>query len=368
MCKNALLKVKMTRPGRPSYHAYGSTDSIDYFLDGDGEPLVEERYNQETDMHIILVKKDGDWKSLILYVEGPNFPGDFYLFSSGKAPQYITTARPNIPPENIHPIASLTFAARDGLKIPVILTIPKDEIDNIKNLPAVILPHGGPESYDRLAFDWMSQAMANNGYVVVQPQFRGSTSFGLEFRNAGRGEWGRKMQDDLTDSLKFMVDKGFVDPKRVCIVGLSYGGYAALAGGAFTPELYSCVVSINGVSDVNSMVDTEEYYFGSNHWVVSYWQELLANGEVDKKRLKQISPVNFAAQFQAPTLLISSENDENVKPQQSEDMYDELRSNDKIAKLVELKDENHYLETNRGRLEALQEVMKFLNSHLDSKD
>src|SRR5690606_351827 len=132
-------------------------------------------------------------------------------------------------------------------KIPTLLTIPKEKITVLKNLPAVIYPHGGPESHDVIRFDYLAQALAAQGYLVIQPQYRGSSGFGRQHVLAGHGEWGKKMQDDLPDAIAALSDTGLIDPTRVCIVGASYGGYAALAGGAFTPELYKCVVSINGI-------------------------------------------------------------------------------------------------------------------------
>ena len=116
------------------------------------------------------------------------------------------------------------------------------------------MPHGGPASFDRADFDWKAQFFASRGYVVLQPQFRGSTGFGADHQAAGDGEWGRKMQDDLDDGVAFLVGQEIVDPERICIVGSSYGGYAALAAGAFSPDLYSCHVSINGVSDIRAML------------------------------------------------------------------------------------------------------------------
>jgi dipeptidyl aminopeptidase/acylaminoacyl peptidase len=478
--KYSLMNVRLNKPSRPSFHAQGSIDTIDYFVGKDGEPLVEERYNNLKDQHSILVY-DGedwkeiytktekirniklvglaadfrslvvlkynndtgriayylmslsdasltlssmssndadiekvisdinrvvygvvysgfnrsykffdqsldqrmqdilamfpdhtvwlqswspDWKNLLVYAEGPSSPGDFYLFPLDKSPSFIATARPNISPEDIHPIAELNIKARDGLKIPTILTIPKHSIDSLKNLPAVILPHGGPESYDRIGFDWLAQAIASRGFLVVQPQFRGSAGFGLEHRDAGDGEWGKKMQDDLSDSLAYLSKKGIVDVDRICIVGASYGGYAALAGGAFTPDLYKCVVSVNGVSDLNKMLSSTDYYNSRGHWVISYWEKLLANGKTDKKALAAVSPLNFAENFTAPTLLIHGENDQVVRIHQSEKMYSKLKSNKKDVKFVTLEDENHHLETHAGRTQALQEIMSFLDDHI----
>ncbi|MFT5675965.1 MAG: dipeptidyl aminopeptidase/acylaminoacyl peptidase, partial [Paraglaciecola sp.] len=277
--------------------------------------------------HTVWLKSwSPDWKNLLVYAEGPSSPGDFYLFPLDQAPSFIATARPNIAPEHIHPIADLTIKARDGLKIPTVLTIPQRSIDSLKNLPAVILPHGGPESYDQIRFDWLAQAIASHGFLVIQPQFRGSTGFGSEHRRAGYGEWGKKMQDDLSDSVAYLSDKGIIDGDKVCIVGASYGGYAALAGGAFTPDLYKCVVSVNGVSDLNKMLSSADYYTSTGHWVLSYWEKLLANGETDKKALAGVSPLNFADNFTAPTLLIHGENDHVVRMYQSERMYSKLKS------------------------------------------
>lgn len=482
--KYALLDVKISNPRRPSYHANGSIDTIDFFLGEDDEALIDERYNQDSNEHSILVKQDRkwkviysaeleirtvvpvglasdyrslvvlkynensdrvsyylmdledgsltlsdmsrkdadiefvltdinrlvhgvaysgfnlsyqfidkkldermnaileqfpdhtvtleswspDWKSIVVFVEGPYYPGDFYLFTSGKDPSFITTARPNISPDAINPIAELSYNARDGLKIPTILTIPQNKLQSMKNLPAVILPHGGPEDYDPIAFDWLAQAIASRGYLVVQPQFRGSTGFGWSYRKAGFGEWGKKMQNDLSDGVAFLTEKGIINPSKVCIVGLSYGGYAALAGGAFTPELYACVASINGIGDLNAMLSSTEFRFGSGHTVLSYWERLVANNKTNKKDLAEISPINFVDNFTAPTLLIHSERDTVVKKYQSEDMYSALKSSDKPVSYVQLEDESHYLETNQGRLKALNELIEFLDSHLVSQD
>jgi dipeptidyl aminopeptidase/acylaminoacyl peptidase len=478
--KYSLLKVRLNKVRSPSFHSHGTNNTIDYFVDKNGDPLVEERYDQRNDQHSVLVRADKkwqkiytktdkirtieivgltsdyaslvvlkynndtgrvayylmslidgslslsdmsrsdadiddvitdinrvvhgvaysgfnrsykffdpeldqrvksilvnfpdhtvrleswspDWKNILVYAEGPSSPGDYYLFPLGKDPVFVATARPNIAPEAIHPIAELKFTARDGMKIPTLLTIPQQHIGSLSNLPAVIMPHGGPESYDQIGFDWLAQAIANHGYLVVQPQFRGSTGFGLAHKQAGHGEWGKKMQDDLSDSVAFLAKKGIINPAKVCIAGSSYGGYAALAGGAFTPELYKCVISVNGVSDLNKMISSKEYYAGSDHWVVSYWEKLMAKGDVNKKSLAAVSPINFANNFTASTLLIHGEKDLVVRSYQSERMYSELKSSDKTVKYVELDGENHYLLTRKGRLKALIEIMLFLDSQI----
>ena len=344
--------------------AYSGFNRSYKFFDPELDQRIKSILENFPDHTVRLESWSPDWKNILVYAEGPSSPGDYYLFPLGKAPAFVGTARPNIAPEAIHPIAELKFTARDGMKIPTLLTIPQQHIGSLNNLPAVIMPHGGPESYDRIGFDWLAQAIANHGYLVVQPQFRGSTGFGLAHKQAGHGEWGKKMQDDLSDSVAFLAKKGIINPAKICIVGSSYGGYAALAGGAFTPELYKCVISVNGVSDLNKMISSEEYYAGKDNWVVSYWEKLLAKGDVNKKSLAAVSPINFADNFTASTLLIHGEKDLVVRSYQSERMYSALKSSDKTVKYVELDGENHHLLTRKGRLKALIEIMLFLDSQI----
>ncbi|WGL18397.1 prolyl oligopeptidase family serine peptidase [Microbulbifer bruguierae] len=309
-----------------------------------------------------------DWRDLLVYVEGAGDSGTFYKFSADEPPTALAAARPKIKSENIHPIGRMNFRARDGLIIPNLLTIPRERVANMKNLPAVILPHGGPASYDQMRFDWLAQSLASRGYLVVQPQFRGSSGFGIEHEKAGRGEWGGKMQDDLTDAVGVLVKKGIVDPQRICIVGASYGGYAALAGGAFTPELYRCVVSINGVADLEDMIEYEEREHGDDHWIVAYWQKNIGNGEASDKDLKAISPANFAKNFVAPVLLIHGEDDLNVPFKQSNTMYKQLRRAEKDVKLIELKGETHNLMQSETRLEAVEAMVAFVDKYLQPAD
>ena len=308
-----------------------------------------------------------DWKHLVIHVEGSNSPSEYYLFSEGKEPQFLTSSRPTIKAEDLHPMGKVTFTSRDGLKIPTLLTIPKDKASAMKNLPTIIMPHGGPESHDTIRFNYEAQAFADNGYLVIQPQFRGSDGFGLKHFQAGLGEWGKKMQDDISDSVNFAVKKGITDPNRVCIVGTSYGGYAALAGGAFSPDLYKCIVAIAGVSNLKSMLSWEKMERGSESSSVSYWKRQFANGEIDNTALTAVSPVNFAENFKAPVLLIHGSRDKTVPIEQSEEMNSALKSAKKKVTYIELKGENHYLEESETRLKTLEATMKFVNANIGQK-
>lgn len=344
--------------------AYSGFNPSYRFIDDTLNKKVNNIVNQFPDQSVHLASWSPTWEHILIYVEGSDSSGNYYVFSDNSAPIHLVAARPNIKLEDVHPVAVTKIKARDGLVIPTLLTIPNTRLETMKNLPAVLLPHGGPAAYDAIGFDWMAQAFANKGYLVIQPQFRGSTGFGLAHRRAGNGEWGKKMQDDLTDSLQFLISKGYVDASKVCIVGASYGGYAALAGGAFTPELYKCVVSISGVSDLTQMLRTEKRDHGKSSWVVSHWENSMANGEATNDFLDSISPVNFADKFSAPVLLIHGENDETVPIKQSKAMYKKLKSADKSVELKELKDENHYLLSNETRLEMLESMVSFVEKYL----
>lgn len=316
---------------------------------------------------VYLSDFSADWKHIVVHVEGSNAPSEYYLFSEGKEAQFLTSSRPTIKAEDLHPTGKVTFAARDGLKIPTLLTIPNDKVGAMKNLPTIVMPHGGPEAHDTIGFDWIAQAFANNGYLVIQPQFRGSSGFGLKHIQAGYGEWGKKMQDDISDAVSFAVKKGITDPNKVCIVGASYGGYAALAGGAFTPDIYKCVVAIAGISDLKSFLSWSKMERGGKSSAVTYWKKQFANGEIDNAALAAASPESFAQNFKAPVLLIHGANDKTVPIGQSEKMNSALKSAKKQVKFVKLNKENHYLQDSETRLQTLEESIKFVNSAIGQK-
>ena len=303
-----------------------------------------------------------DWKNILFYIDGGESSGDYFLYNNSQL-QYVTSLRPNLLDTPVNQIVEYEYQTRDDYTIPTLLTYPHGV--EKKNLPAIMMPHGGPEAYDRKQFDYMSQYFASQGYLVIQPQFRGSTGFGWDHTLAGRGQWGKRMQDDLTDALTTLIGEGIVDKNRTCIVGASYGGYAALAGATFTPDLYKCAVSINGVSDVERMLKQEKYDFGEDHWVVSYWQDVIANGEIEEEFLKNISPINFVEKVQVPVLLIHGTRDKIVPFRQSKYFVDEMEDADKEVEFVELKKGNHHLSSAENRMKAMKAIDKFLKQHIN---
>ena len=314
---------------------------------------------------VYLISWTPDWKKIVVYVEGNSIVGDYFIVDEKNQLQFIASTRRQIATEDINPVATYTFEASDGMKIPTLLTIPVDKLEKMENLPAIMLPHGGPQSYDTLGFDYQAQALATEGYLVIQPQFRGSDGFGVNHTLAGHGEIGKKMQQDLVDAINSLTRKKYIDPSRVCIVGSSYGGYAALAGGAFDSDLYKCIVSINGVTDFPKMISTDKSDYGNKSWIVSYWGKFITGSEdYDKDRLKEVSPSYHAENFKAPVLLIHGEEDLVVNIDQSKKMYRKLKSAKKEVEFIKLKDENHHLINLETRKQALKATIDFVNKHL----
>jgi dienelactone hydrolase len=251
------------------------------------------------------------------------------------------------------------YTARDGLPIPAYLTLPLGKPAN--NLPLVVMPHGGPDARDMLAFDWWAQFLANRGYAVLQPNYRGSSGYGAGFTAAGLRQWGLKMQDDISDGVKKAIADGIADPKRVCIVGASYGGYAALAGATFSPELYACAVSFAGVSDLPLMLRTEHRDNGENSQVSSFWASRIGSSDENWDQLVATSPARNADKIRCPVLIMHGEGDTTVRIEQSEKMETALKDARKKVEFIRIPGEDHYLNLTDTRVRLLTETEKFLD-------
>ena len=300
---------------------------------------------------------------LIVVVDGPRQPVAYYYLNrtTHEATQLASTY-PNLDEADLGEMKPWPYKARDGLDIPAYLTLPPGKAP--KNLPVVIMPHGGPGARDALGFDWMAQFFANRGYAVLQPNFRGSTGYGTKFEEAGYGEWGLKMQDDVTDGVKKLIADGIADPKRICIVGASYGGYAALAGAAFTPDLYACAVSFAGVSDLGKFLRTRASDYGSDSWMISTWTRYIGNRYDDSDKLAATSPAENAAKIKCPVLLFHGAGDTTVRIDQSEEMRDALQKAGKQVEFVRFDADSHYMLLADTRTRFLKETEAFLKKNI----
>jgi dipeptidyl aminopeptidase/acylaminoacyl peptidase len=255
---------------------------------------------------------------------------------------------------DVGPMRMVRYKAADGLDVSGVLTLPPGR--PAKNLPVVLFPHGGPSARDYPGFDWWAQAFAAQGYAVFQPNFRGSTGYGAAFQHAGNGEWGRKMQTDISDGLAELVRQGIVDPKRACIMGASYGGYAALAGVTLQQGLYRCAVAVAGVSDVQQMYQTDVAESGSDPALIRGLKAEIGSG----RALKDVSPIRFAERADAPILLIHGKDDTVVQYAQSSAMARALRQAGKPVEFVTLPGEDHWLSKSATRLAMLQAALTFV--------
>ena len=334
------------------------------FADSELNARVERIQSSLGSTAAYLIDWTPDFDTLLFRVSGGWNSGAYVLASrDSPKPRMIAYERPEIPSELVVPTAIFEYQARDGVTIPALLTIRQD-VQAKGNAPLIVLPHGGPAAYDRFEFDWLAQFLASRGNAVLQPQYRGSTGFGFKLTELGRGEWGGKMSTDLDDGVKKLIDDGIADPARVGIVGASYGGYAALAAGAFSSFDYRCIVSIAGVSDLPRMLREQRRMFGRDHWVLAYWQDQLASADPERFAPDVISPVNKAEAFRAPVLLIHGKKDTIVPIEQSAVMQKALKRANKEVTLVRLDGEDHFLSKGETRLETLKHIAQFVDRHL----
>ena len=299
---------------------------------------------------------------LVVHTEGPGDSGTYFFadIPAHKA-SALAWAYPTILQDVVGPVSILDYQAADGLRMQGVLTLPPGR--PAKALPVVVLPHGGPEARDYLGFDWLAQAFASRGYAVFQPNFRGSDGFGRAFRDAGYGQWGRKMQTDVSDGLAELVRQGIADPKRACVVGASYGGYVALAGVTLQQGLYRCAVAIAPVSDLNKMLAWREERFGQQSDATRSDHAFMGAASPGDPGLKALSPDQLAARADAPVLLIHGKQDETVPFEQSDLMRYALSAAGKPVTLVELSGEDHYLSKAATRIQAIEAAVAFVQKN-----
>ena len=311
---------------------------------------------------VTLASAVSDLSRMIVFTQGPGDSGTYYLadLAAGSV-RAIGWSYPTILQADVARSEIFSYRAGDGMELQGVLTLPPGGAS--KNLPVVVLPHGGPQARDYLGFDWWSQAFASRGYAVFQPNFRGSDGFGEAFRNAGFGQWGRKMQTDISDGVAALAARGIVDPKRACIVGGSYGGYAALAGVTVQQGPYRCAVSVGGVSDFTRLLTWDVTLHGEENASMRYDKLYMGVTSPTDASLKAISPLQLAARADAPILLIWGADDTVVPIDQSRDMRAALEHAGKTVLALELPHEDHWLSRQDSRIAMIEASVAFVEKY-----
>jgi dipeptidyl aminopeptidase/acylaminoacyl peptidase len=303
----------------------------------------------------------------VALAESPDAPPTWYLYdiSRGELSPF-GESYPELAGAEFGRTRWFTYKARDGVEIPAYLTLPPGAAPGSKP-PLVVLPHGGPASRDTYEFDYLTQFLATRGYAVLRPQFRGSTGFGGAFEKAGDHEWAGKMQSDLVDGVAALGAEGLIDPQRACIVGWSFGGYAALISAALFPDAYRCVVSVNGVSDLSMLIGQEKSSFGDDSPALAYWRRVVGDPDVNESVLKESSPAYQAARIKAPVLLIHGQEDTTAPYKHSLTMRKALIAAGKPVEMVAIEGDDHYLFRSQTRTWMLEALEGFLAKHLPAK-
>jgi dipeptidyl aminopeptidase/acylaminoacyl peptidase len=336
-----------------------------YFRDESYEADYELIRKQLPGMEVSLAGSTADEQVWMVVASSDTEPGERHLFNRetrALTRQYAVFEQ--LPREHLATMTPIRYRSSDGLEIPAYLTLPKGIPP--KNLPLLVVPHGGPWARDVFGYNPMAQFFANRGYAVLLPNFRGSTGFGQAFLNAGNNEWGQKMQDDLTWGVRHLVEQGIADPKRVGIAGGSYGGYAALAGVAFTPDLYAAAVSIVGPSNLLTLLES----------IPPYWEAVRTMFHVrmgdptspeGKKQLERQSPLFSAERIRTPLLVIQGANDPRVKKAESDQIVIALRDHGFPVEYLVAPDEGHGFSRPVNSMAMFATIEAFLAKHLGGR-
>lgn len=297
---------------------------------------------------------DDERRYIVLATSDTN-AGTYYIGDRDKRSLLQLARRfPDLPTDQMAEKGVISYEARDGLTIEGFLTMPRGQTDG--PVPAIIFPHGGPISFEGSGFDYWTQYFASRGYAVLQMNFRGSAGYGYDFMASGLQGWGLEMQNDVEDGTRWLVEEGIADPDRICVVGASYGGYAALMEAARNPDLYQCAVSFAGVADVAYLVTSHKGY--TNYDVV---REQIGT---DYSELRKRSPLHNAEAINIPVLIAHGTDDRSVRIRHSQKMAKELEKEGKDVTYLEFEDGDHFLSMQEHRIAFFKAMEAFLQEHL----
>ncbi|GLQ20829.1 alpha/beta hydrolase family protein [Algimonas porphyrae] len=322
--------------------------------------VLKEAESQLDGYAVHFIDQSDDGQTILIRVSSPYDPGGLYVYRSGQSFSVLAQNYPGIEPQLLGDVVSVRYTARDGAKIPAYVTLPAGVRDNsqLDNLPFIVLPHGGPYARDYQTFDWLAQLFASQGYGVLQMNFRGSTGYGQTFEQAGRDDW-TVIQNDVEDGARYLIEKGYADPDRLCIAGWSFGGYASLMGVANDPDLYQCAIAVAALTDVKDFYQNSRNFAFGRGAAKRFLGGLLEDDVVRRAN----NPVDRADDINVPVLLAHGTLDSVVNHDQFVLMQRALGSRKGLMELS-FKDEDHYFSDQDNRQKLADEMIDFVRDYL----
>jgi dipeptidyl aminopeptidase/acylaminoacyl peptidase len=346
-----------------THASYTSWKRENHFLDSETEAEYKKMQDKFKGYEIGIYGNNNAEDKFVVWTGNDKVAAKYYFYDKNSGDtKFLANAFPWLNEEDMAGMKSIEYKSRDGLTIHGYLTLPKGF--EAKNLPVVINPHGGPWARDDWGFNNEAQLFANRGYAVLQMNFRGSTGYGKEFWLKSQKQWGKTMQDDITDGVQWLIKEGIADPKRVAIYGGSYGGYATLAGVTFTPDLYACAVDYVGVANLFTFMKT----------IPPYWEpykamfyEMVGDPVKDSALMAAASPVLHAGNIKTPLFVAQGANDPRVNKAESDQMVEALKKRGVAVDYMVKNDEGHGFANENNRLDFYKAMDKFFDKYLSGK-
>ncbi len=348
-----------------SVYCTGHKEPVRHYFDKEEEQLRQRIKAHFPNNRYGIADTDKAERFYLIYVGGDRTRGAYWFYDAETdEARKIADLAPWIIPDEMNEMHAVTYQSRDGLRIEAYLTLPDGLTpDTAHNLPVVVNPHGGPWARDCWGYSSEVQFLSNRGYAVLQMNFRGSTGYGRKFLEASYKQWGLRMQDDITDGVQWLIGQGIADPKRVAIYGGSYGGYAVLAGLAFTPDVYACGIDYVGVSNLFTFMNTIPPYWRP---MLEIMYEQVGNPETDHDQLAATSPALHAENIRVPLFIAQGANDPRVNKAESDQMVEALRQRGVEVEYMVKDNEGHGFHNQENRFDFYRAMERFLAKHLQT--
>lgn len=351
----------LTHPltGKRAGYSYITDAEVQVYVDPELAKLQKSIDKALPGMQNRITSASQDLRKLLIVTSDATEPGGLFIWDRDAGSiEPFGWFNENLDPELMANMQAVEYESADGTMIPAYLSLPLGREPS--GLPAIVIPHGGPAERTDQSYWFLTQFLVSRGYAVLEPNFRGSTGYGYEFRNAGRGQWGGLMQDDVDAGARWLAEQNFADSERICIVGWSYGGYSAAMGLLKSPDLYQCGAGINGVYNLPALIAYDKQYVGGSSWV----RHIGLEGE----STRSVSPYHLAKSIQAPFLIIHAEDDARVDVDQAKDFHNKLVEAGVDSKLVTLPLGGHSMRNDAARRRILIELESFLSSQIGTSN